>query len=219
MNEQLLNDKTRIMEVLTSMKQLDMIIKKIFLEVEASSSNNNNNPIKNNIYNIILEAKSSRILQLTSTELKILDFVAEHKAVTLDELRVRLKFKSNRWLLDKCKRLQEFGFLVKSLRCQEGKPGAPFSIYHVKNATHTHLDRAQRVYTKIKAVYTPKPGKVREEADEIQEKKYWKCQKCREISKQAIMPKQCVHCGANLFSRYLINGGVARAKISNNVIF
>lgn len=219
MNEQLLNDKTRIMEVLTSMKQLDMIIKKIFLEVEASSSNNNNNPIKNNIYNIILEAKSSKILQLTSTELKILDFVAEHKAVTLDELRVRLKFKSNRWLLDKCKRLQEFGFVVKSLRCQEGKPGAPFSIYHVKNATHTHLDRAQMVYTKIKAVYTPKPRTTKVTEEEPQEKKYWKCQNCREISKQVRKPQHCIHCGEDLFSRYLINGGVARTKISNKIVF
>lgn len=212
-----LDPQSRLMEVITSINKLDVLIKKTFLEEDASSSSSIN---KSNlsIYHVILEVKSSTIMQLSDTELQILDVFASRKAMSLNELRKHLNL-SRRWISDKCKYLCELGFLSCTLRKHEGK-GRPFPIYHVYNATVYNLDRAEAVYIKLTTSFTPQQDM--REKEKLQDKKrlqLWKCQNCGDVCKHATIPAKCKECGDNRFSIYDPKNVDNRGSISKNIVF
>lgn len=211
-----IDTEARLMEVMTSIKKLDLIIKKLFLEEEPSSSSSFHENLS--IYHLILEAKSSKIMQLSDIELQILDLFAEHKAMTLNELKKRMKL-SRKWVSEKCKNLCELGFLSCTLRKHKGK-GRPFQIYHVYNASVYNLDRAEGEYLKIKNSFAPKLDTSKEEKKSMKKPKInWKCQNCGEVMKNRKMPRKCKHCGDSRFSIYDPKNVDQRGSISKNIVF
>ena len=213
-----LDPQQRLMEVVTSINKLDSLIKKTFLEEDASSSSINESNLS--IYLLIMEVKSSTIMHLSDTELQILDVFASHKALSLNELRKHMKL-SRRWVSDKCKYLCELGFLSCTLRKHKSK-GRPFPIYHVCNATVDNLDRAEAEYSKITNFFTPRYDKEKETPPQDQEQTtllLWKCQKCGDVCKKTTMPQQCTECGDDRFSIYDPKNVDNRGSISKNISF
>ncbi len=186
MIEQKLDLKNRLLEAVTSIRSIDSIIK-LLLEVPSSSSTNK----KGILYNILLEVANSKSAQMTDKERKLLALFEEHRAMTVEEARLRLKFKSKRWTNELCNRFVRDEFLFLSSR-NIGKY-RPILIFQVKTATPEDINRAEAVYLKLKYSFKPQ-----------QEKKlhHYKCLGCREVFKVFERPPNCPKCGDKRIGEY-----------------